>query len=125
MVYLKTDIMKDSLKPVKKIPWCHQTIQTEWSFLPSNKLKLNDTEFMPKDLFRDNENEDRIGIMILGHYKINFNQLVEEYCLDHELGNFSRFKKQKVTKKKNPEDHDDETKDQEGTVKPKPTLIEV
>jgi acetyl esterase/lipase len=88
MVYIKTDSLQNVLKPVKEIPYCHQTIQTKWSFLPVNQIKLNQNEFMPHDLFWDNEQEDRIGIMILSHHKVNFDQLIEEYCLENELGNF-------------------------------------
>ena len=48
---------------------------------------------MPEDLFWDNENEDRIGITLLSYHKVNFEALIEEYCIENELGNFSRFKK--------------------------------
>ena len=48
---------------------------------------------MPEDLFWDNENEDRIGITLLSYHKVDFEALIEDYCIEHELGNFSRFKK--------------------------------
>lgn len=112
MVYLKTNILENIMKPVKKIPYCHQTIQTEWSFLPNHKITLNNQEFMPNDLFWDVKTEDRIGILILGHFKFNFHQLIEEYCLENDLGNFSRFKKPKKQDAKKKQTAEEDAADQ-------------
>lgn len=57
---------------------------------------------MPEDLFWDNENEDRIGITLLSYHNVNLDALVENYCIQNDLGNFSRFKK--LVNKRKPKD---------------------
>ncbi len=74
---------------------------------------------MPEDLFWDNENEDRIGITLLSYHKFNFEALIEDYCIDNGLGNFSRFKK--TAKKPTSKDDGFKTSQEVGNLESKIT----
>jgi len=64
---------------------CH-LIDTKWKFLGKTKTcKLTPAEMFPKDLYFDNNNEERISINILCHCEFGFVEMVDLYAKQQGL----------------------------------------
>jgi len=81
-VYLHPDVLEDIMKPVKDDIWVkHTQNYGKEEAVIKGELRLSDKDFIPKDLFWDSSDQDRIGILILAPAKFDFMGGFEEYRL--------------------------------------------
>ena len=79
-VYLHPNVLEDVLKPVRDDLWVkHTDNYGKEEKVIEGKLRLSDKDLMPKDLFWDPVDKERIGILILAPAKIDFMGGFEEY----------------------------------------------
>jgi acetyl esterase/lipase len=93
-IFLKPNILDDHLKSKIKLTLdvtgdplkVYHLIDTKWKFLGKKKTaKLTPSEMFPKDLYFDNDKEDRISINILNSCDFGFFDIVSEYTKSHSI----------------------------------------